>query len=89
MIDSLLNDGYYVSVLSDYDYKKQINGLEKQVKGKSKYEDYSLVEYLPRNKEFFVICDEINCYDVVEEWDFRIITLYKGIPFILIDSGSN
>ena len=89
MIDSLLNDGYYVSVLSDYDYKKQTDGLKKQIKGKSKYENYSLIEYLPRNKEFYVICDKYIDNEVGEEWDFRIITLYKGIAFILIDSGSN
>lgn len=89
MIDSLLNGGYCVSVISDHDYKSYINGLEKQIKGKSEYENIAMIEYLPRNKEFYVICDKTYSYDVVEEWDFRIVTLYKGMAFMIIDCGSN
>ena len=89
MIDSLLNNGYYVSVISDYDYKNYINGLEKQIKGKSKYENIAMIECLPRNKEFYVICDKTWSNEVVEEWDFRIVTLYKGMAFMIIACGSN
>lgn len=90
MIDSLLNDGYYVSVLSDYDYKKQIDGLKKHIKGKSEYEDYSLIEYLPKNKEFYVLEDSSNGNETgYEEYCFSIATNYKGMHFIITDSGSN
>ncbi len=91
MIDKLLNDGYYVSVLSNNDYQERINGLEKQIKGKSKYDNTAIVfTYLPDNKEFYVFKDYINGYeDGYEEWDFEIMLIYKGIPFLITDCGSN
>ena len=89
MINDLLNNGYYVSVLSDNEYKNFIKNLEKQIVGKSKYENYAMLEYLPLRKEFYVVCDKESSYDVVMEWDFRIVTIYKGIPFMIIDCGSN
>lgn len=91
MIDKLLNDGYYVSVLSNNDYQERINELEKQIKGKSKYDNTAIVfTYLPDNKEFYVFKDYINGYeDGYEDWDFEIIVVYKGIPFLITDCGSN
>lgn len=89
MINDLLNNQYYVSVLSDNEYKNFIKDLEKQVVGKSKYENCAMIEYLPKGKEFYVFCDKESSYDVVMEWDFRIVTTYKGIPFMIIDCGSN
>lgn len=89
MINNLLSNDYSVSVISDEQYKKYATFEEKQIKGKSKYENYTLIEYLPKNKEFYVICDETRSYDATFEWDFAIATKYKGICFVLTDSGSN
>ena len=91
MIDSLLNDGYSVSVLSNYQYQSKIKDLKKEIKGKSKYDDTTLVfDYLPKNKEFYVIRNEQTGYENgYEEYDFEIMLIYKGIPFLITDCGSN
>lgn len=90
MIDNLLNDGYYITILSKKDYQKRINELKKEIKGKSKYDNYCIVDYLPNNKEFYVIRDLCNGDETgYEEWDFEILTIYKGLPLLIIDEGSN
>mgnify|MGYP003300580136 CR=1 FL=1 len=87
MINNILNNGYIVSLISEKTYK---NLLDKQIKGHSKYDNYSIIEYLPKNKEFYVIDDNETSYeDGYCEYDFSIATTYKGMYFIITDSGSN
>lgn len=90
MIENLLNDGYYIHILSKKDYQKRIDGLKKEIKGKSKYENYCIVDYLPKNKEFYVVRNYCNGDETgYEEWEFEIVTIYKGLPLLIIDEGSN
>lgn len=89
MLDELLNNGYFISILSNSDYKKIISGLQKQIKGKSEYENYAMVEYLPRNKEFYVVCDDVTSNEAGTQWYFEIALIYKGIPLILTDNDSD
>ena len=59
-----------------------------QIKGKSGYEEYWLIEELPRNKEFYVLEDFYRSYpDGSDEWTFSIATTYKGMYFIIYCAG--
>ena len=91
MINKILNDiDFSVSVIPARVYERYTNKYKKQIKGKSEYDDYSLIEYLPRNKEFYVLEDNYQSYENgSDEYYFSIVTTYKGMYFILTDSGGN
>lgn len=87
MINNLINDGYSVSVMSEKTYKCLI---DKQIKGSSKYDSYSIIEYLPRKKEFYVIDDYEQSYeDGSSEYGFTIALKFKGLCFMVSDYGGN
>ncbi len=83
MINSILNNNdCIVKIKSKREYDYMIQNKELQVKGKSKYENYWLLEYLPRNKEFYVIDDSSSSYEDGEPtFSFTIATTYKGMYF--------
>ena len=91
MINRMLNDiDTTVSIVSESDYKKIIADRKVQIKGKSGYEEYWLIEELPRNKEFYVLEDFYRSYpDGSDEWTFSIATTYKGMYFIISCAGGN
>lgn len=79
-----------VEAISKLKYEKIIKDKEVNIKGKSAYEDYILVEDLPRNKEFYVLEDYYASYeDGGDSWDFDIATTYKGMYFIISAWGGN
>ena len=81
---------FFKHILSKKDYQKRIDGLKKEIKGKSKYENYCIVDYLPKNKEFYVVENWCNGDETgYEEWVFEIVIIYKGLPLLIIDEGSN
>lgn len=90
MIDRLLEEDYCITLITKKRYKELTHNLQKHTKGSSKYENYCLIEQLPKNKDFYVL--ENNSYGNetgYEEYCFSIATIYKDICFILTDSGSN
>lgn len=91
MINNFLNDiDTTVSIVSKKDYAKIIEGKQKQIKGKSCYEDKWLLEDLPRYKEFYVLEEFYQSYpDGSDEWFFSIATTYKGMFFIISAGGGN
>ena len=91
MINRLLNDNEIsVTILSKKRYEEITKGIKPQIKGKSDYEEYWLLEELPRNKEFYVIEDFYRSYDNGgDEWRFSIATTYKGMYFIISAYGGN
>lgn len=90
MIDNLIEDGYYVSCISESNYLQTIRDLKKQIKGKSEYENYSIIEYLPKNKEFYVIRDEESENESgYATYDFEIFVKYNKLYFSINDYGSN
>lgn len=91
MINKLLNDiDTTVSIISKKEYEKIIVDRKVQVVGKSGYENYWLLEYLPRYKKFYVLEDFYQSYpDGGDEWAFSIATTYKGMYFIISSSGGN
>lgn len=79
-----------VQVISKTKYEKTIKDKYINIKGKSAYEDYILVEDLPRNKEFYVLEDYYESYpDGGDSWNFVIATTYKGMYFIISAWGGN
>lgn len=79
-----------VQVVSKLKYEKTIKDKEVNIKGKSTYEDYILVEDLPRNKEFYVLDSYYASYeDGGDSWNFAIATTYKGMYFIISAWGGN
>ena len=91
MINNIINDiDYTVSIIPKRVYERYVDKYKKYIKGKSEYEDYSLIEYLPRNKEFYVLEDSLSGNETgYEEYCFSIATTYKGMYFIITDRGSN
>lgn len=87
MINDLINNGFSVGVIPENTYNSL---LDKQIKGSSKYDNYSIIEYLPKNKEFYVIDDNERSYENgYTEYEFGIAIKYKGICFSIYDCGSN
>lgn len=79
-----------VEAMSKLKYEKIIKDKEVNIKGKSAYEDYILVEDLPRNKEFYVLEDYYASYeDGGDSWNFAIATTYKGMYFVISAWGGN
>ena len=91
MINKLLNDNEVsVTIISKKRYEELMTDKKAQITGKSAYEQYWLLEYLPRNKEFYVLEDFYQSYpDSGDEWEFTIITTYKGMYFIISSWGGN
>lgn len=91
MINRMLNDiDTTVSIISKSDYEKIIKDKKVQLKGKSGYEEYWLIDELPRNKEFYVLEDFYQGYPSGgDEWCFSIATTYKGMYFIISCAGGN
>ena len=91
MINSILEETQTsVEAISKLKYEKIITDKEVNIKGKSAYEDYILVEDLPRNKEFYVLEDYYASYeDGGDSWNFVIATTYKGMYFIISAWGGN
>lgn len=74
------------------EFEKHIRGVEKQIKGKSKFDNTTLVsEFLIDGQEFYVIQDDYSSYESgLETWDYAIaIQLDNYNYFIMTDSGSN
>lgn len=91
MINSILEETQTsVQAISKLKYEKTIKDKEVNIKGKSAYEGYILVEDLPRNKEFYVLEDYYASYeDGGDSWNFEIATTYKGMYFIISAWGGN
>ena len=91
MIENLLSESdISISVIPEWKYKKITDGLKKQIKGKSSYEEDYIVSELPRNKEFYVINDFYRSYeDGSDEWCITIATTYKGMYLSICDCGGN
>lgn len=74
------------------EFEKHIKGIEKQIKGRSKYDNTTLVAYyLIKGQEFYVLEDEYSSYETgLETWDYTIaIALDDYTFFIMNDCGSN
>lgn len=74
------------------EFEKQIKDVKKQIKGKSKYDNTTLVsDYLINGQEFYVIQDDYSSYETgLETWYYEIaIALDDYNFFIMTDSGSN
>lgn len=91
MINELLKEtDISIVIISNERYEELTKDIKAQVKGKSGYKDKWLIEYLPRNKEFYVLDDFYRSYpDGSDEWGFTIATTYKGMYFIISCFGGN
>ena len=90
MIDNLIINGCYISCISSREYALKIENLPKQIKGKSEYDNCSIVEYLPKNKEFYVIDNENYSNEGgYESYYFSIAVKFNKLYFVITDSGSN
>lgn len=91
MINKMLADcETTVSIIRKFEYERIIADKKVQIKGKSGYEGYWLLDYLPRGKEFYVLEDFYQSYpDGGDEWAFSIALTYKGMYFIISSSGGN
>lgn len=91
MINKFLNDcEMSVYVISKKKYKKLIMDIKQEVKGKSKYDDYIIVEDLPKNKTFYVLEEYQREYENgYQEWGLSIATKYKGMCFTISIDSSN
>lgn len=91
MINELLKDNETsVKIISQKRYEELTKDKKAQVKGKSSYEEYWLLEYLPKNKEFYVLEDYYQSYPSGgDEWEFGIATTYKGMYFVITAWGGN
>lgn len=90
MINKILKDSdFSINIISKEQFEKRIAGLEKQIAGKSKYENKVMLDYLPKNKEFYVIEDIFQNYEGDCWWEFTIALKYKEMYLTICDSGSN
>ena len=91
MINKILEETQTsAQAISKLKYEKTIKDKDINIKGKSSYEDYILVEDLPRNKEFYVLENYYASYpDGGDSWNFAIATTYKGMYFIISAWGGN
>ena len=74
------------------EFEKYSKSFNKEIKGKSKYDNTTLVsEYLLKGQEFYVIQDEYSSYENgCESWDYAIaVDLGHHHFYIMSDSGSN
>lgn len=59
-----------------------------QTKGQSSYEDASLVDCLPKGKDFVVIRDEQSSNESGDcSWCFQILIQHNGLYYVLTDRG--
>lgn len=87
LINSLIkdNDVDLVDEETALHYFKE-NTIE--IKGNSSYEDASLVDCLPKGKEFIVICDEESSNESGDySWCFQIMLKHNGLYYVLTDRG--
>ena len=91
MINKLLMDNdIYIDIITEKRYKEYAKKNRKQIKGKSRYEDYYIVSELPRKKEFYVIVDEYYSYPTGgDDYVFSIAIRFKGLYFVITDRGGN
>lgn len=91
MMEELLRDSEVsVTIISEYRYEEIIKDKKVNIKGKSNYENYWLVELLPRKREFYVLEDFYRSYENGgDDWEFTIVTKYKGLHFIISSWGGN
>lgn len=87
LINSLIKD-HDVDLVFPEDAVHYFKNAEKQIKGKSSYEDACLVDCLPKGKEFIVLCDEHSSNESGDfSWCFQILIQHNGLYYVLTDRG--
>lgn len=83
---------YCDTIWTKEEFKKRINHIEKQTKGKSKYDNTVLVsDYLVKGQEFYVLLDDHSSDETgLEAWEYVIaVALDDYNFFVMTDCGSN
>ncbi len=87
LINSLIED-YNVDLVEEKIALQYFKDNEIQIKGNSSYEDASLVDCLPKGKQFIVLCDEKSSNETRDySWCFQIMLKHNGLYYVLTDRG--